>query len=79
LNGPTVVAGFRSQYDVARDGRQFLLNVPVSDQTAPQSITVVFNSLSHVFSLLLQYVSKRQKGAGRPGDYEHCPHAIAHP
>jgi hypothetical protein len=43
LNGPSVVAGFRSQYDVTRDGRRFLLNVPVSDQTAPQSITVVFN------------------------------------
>jgi Tol biopolymer transport system component len=44
LNGPAVVAGFRAQYDVTRDGRQFLLNVPVSDQaSAPQSITVVMN------------------------------------
>jgi hypothetical protein len=43
LNGLSVVAGFRSQYDVTRDGRQFLLDVPVSNQAAPQSITVVFN------------------------------------
>jgi hypothetical protein len=41
LNGPIVSAGFRLQYDVARDGR-FLLNVPVED-AIPPSITVVVN------------------------------------
>jgi eukaryotic-like serine/threonine-protein kinase len=44
LKGSTTVVGFRAQYDVTRDGRQFLVNVPVSDQTAtPPSITVVYN------------------------------------
>ena len=41
LNGPGNQAGFRHQYDVARDGR-FLLNVPLADADA-SSITVVLN------------------------------------
>jgi Tol biopolymer transport system component len=42
LNGPTIPAGFRQQYDVARDGQRFLLNVPLEE--APTSpITVVIN------------------------------------
>ena len=42
LNGPTYGPGFRSQYDVARDGQRFLLNVPLDDADA-SSITVVLN------------------------------------
>ena len=34
--------GFRAQYDVARDGQRFLLNVP-REGDAPASITVVLN------------------------------------
>ena len=42
LNGPTLGPGFRHQYDVARDGQRFLLNVPLED-AADSSITVVLN------------------------------------
>ena len=42
LNGPNVGQGFRAQYDVARDGQRFLLNVPVEDAPTPP-ITVVLN------------------------------------
>ncbi len=42
LNGPAISAGIRHQYDVARDGQRFLLNVPLEDAAA-SSITVVLN------------------------------------
>jgi hypothetical protein len=42
LNGPTSGPGLRNQYDVARDGQRFLLNVPLEDAT-DSSITVVLN------------------------------------
>jgi hypothetical protein len=42
LNGPGPHLGFKQQYDVARDGQRFLLNVPVEDATA-SPITVVIN------------------------------------
>jgi hypothetical protein len=42
LNGPTNAAGSRHQYDVARDGQRFLLNVQLEDADA-SSITVVLN------------------------------------
>ena len=42
LNGPANAAGTRHQYDVARDGQRFLLNVPLEDADA-SSITVVLN------------------------------------
>ena len=43
LNGPSVAAAFtRHQYDVARDGQRFLLNVPFEDAAA-SPITVVLN------------------------------------
>jgi Tol biopolymer transport system component len=42
LNGPAISAGLRHQYDVARDGQRFLLNVPLEDAATP-SITVVLN------------------------------------
>ena len=42
LNGPSNAPGTRHQYDVARDGQRFLLNVPVEDAAA-SSITVVLN------------------------------------
>jgi hypothetical protein len=41
LGGARTLQGFRSQYDVAPDGR-FLVNVPV-DEAAGSSITVVLN------------------------------------
>jgi hypothetical protein len=44
LNGPTTTVGFRAQYDVTRDGRRFLLNVPVADTSGNlPSISVVLN------------------------------------
>ena len=42
LGGPANAAGSRHQYDVARDGQRFLLNVPLDD-AATSSITVVVN------------------------------------
>ena len=42
LNGPANAPRSRHQYDVARDGQRFLLNVPVEDAAA-SSITVVLN------------------------------------
>ena len=42
LNGPAPGPRFRQQYDVARDGQRFLLNVPLEDAAA-SSITVVLN------------------------------------
>jgi serine/threonine protein kinase len=45
LNGPAIPTGFRQQYDVARDGQRFLLNVPIEQGTA-SSITVLTNFLS---------------------------------
>jgi Tol biopolymer transport system component len=42
LNGPSTAPGIRAQYDVARDGQRFLLNVPLEDADA-SSITVVLN------------------------------------
>jgi Tol biopolymer transport system component len=42
LNGPAIPIGFRQQYDVARDGQRFLLNVPIEEGTA-SSITVLTN------------------------------------
>jgi Tol biopolymer transport system component len=42
LNGPSVPVGFRHQYDAARDGQRFLLNVPL-EETPTSPITVVIN------------------------------------
>ena len=42
LNGTTTAYGYRQQYDVARDGRALLLNLPVEDDS-PAAITVVVN------------------------------------
>jgi Tol biopolymer transport system component len=42
LNGPAIPTGFRWQYDVARDGQRFLLNVPIEEGTT-SSITVLTN------------------------------------
>lgn len=42
LNGPVIATGFRAQYDVARDGQRFLLNVPL-EETQASTITVVVN------------------------------------
>ncbi len=42
LNGPAPGPRFRQQYDVARDGQRFLLNMPLEDAAA-SSITVVLN------------------------------------
>jgi hypothetical protein len=41
MNGPVVTTGFRAQYDVTRDGRRFLLNVPLEGElTAPVSVVL---------------------------------------
>ncbi len=42
LNGPANAPRSRHQYDVARDGQRFLVNVPLEDAAA-SSITVVLN------------------------------------
>jgi hypothetical protein len=43
LNGPNVATGFRAaQYEVARDGQRFLMNMPI-EEDAPSPITVVLN------------------------------------
>jgi hypothetical protein len=42
LNGPNVTTLSGAQYDVARDGQRFLLNVPL-EQANASSITVVLN------------------------------------
>ncbi len=42
LNGPNAGVGFKQQYDVARDGQRFLLNVPL-EETASSPITIVVN------------------------------------
>ena len=42
LNGPNIAAGFKMQYDVTRDGRRFLVNVPL-EETATSPITVALN------------------------------------
>ena len=42
LAGPYNQYGFEQQYDVARDGQRFLINVPLEDASA-SSITVVTN------------------------------------
>jgi hypothetical protein len=43
LGGPTMVTGFRAQYDVSADGKRFLLNVPVEEEASSPAITVVLN------------------------------------
>jgi hypothetical protein len=42
LNGPGTSRGIRHQYDVARDGQRFLLNVPL-EETVVSPITVIVN------------------------------------
>jgi len=42
LSGFTPQLGFRAQYDVARDGQRFLINMPV-EEDAPSPITIVLN------------------------------------
>jgi hypothetical protein len=42
LNGPGPHTGFKQQYDVARDGQGFLLNVPL-EETAASAISLVLN------------------------------------
>jgi serine/threonine protein kinase/Tol biopolymer transport system component len=43
LGGSVTQTGYRAQYDVTRDGQKFLLNVPVDQETALPTITVVLN------------------------------------
>ena len=43
LNGAATNVGSRQQYDVARDGQRFLLNVPLDDASTASPITVVVN------------------------------------
>jgi len=43
LGGPVTQTGYRAQYDVTGDGKKFLLNVPVDQETALPAVTVVLN------------------------------------
>lgn len=48
LGGPASSSGIRAQYDVSRDGRRFLLSVPVEDATSSPTITVVVNWMAEL-------------------------------